>query len=780
MQRFPDGLSFSRSSTAASGMHSSAADSAKPAVTRERAEVPEGLVPEMPDWRARWQPWRASPLAGLGGATPFIWGWPAPGPASYVVGPPEAGRCPPPQGQGTPVKHHPSAGSARHHSNHTDEHSLHDGCLDLFLLRFLWALGDQPVPRRGLERRLNCWLRKVDGFQSNQTGVQLDVRLGPPRTCSSALAIEALAWCHAFSRVAAACDVRLHARLADRLRDWAASSERLGRSTARETDREGSHDPLAWQLWSAELPLAVQYVMVGVDGGAEAESAIASLRCGLEQLADPPAEGVLCWLRLLPALVACWTRCVVVANAAQVELGSHVRDAYAQSVVRLLQWTRTSGETMFSLQRGAASAEWLERAATVAGSEALRAWKAWRAPRGGAVRERSRQRAAPSAIAGPGSTGERGAAITTLAQATASGGEKPPDKADRSAVVPLPGVLPAAVVPTPPLAALPGVVPPIPVSPSPSLVATPVDASAGHQLRAPELAAGGAAGLQSPSAVPEPSYCREEPCLALMRQAGGDAPRCALVCEGESLHIELEAAGRVWLHGPWQTRIWLNGEQVPPPRAWQQTGWEVTDDALYLELEGAAASELLVQRYMVLSRRDKFVLMADALLGTDAGDICCEMCIPLSRWVAWLPAPETREGMMVAGRSRLRILPLALPEWRCDPRPGSLAVKGTSLVLQQQARRARRMLVPLWIDLAPHRWRQSCTWRQLTVGEDLAVVPPDVACAYRVQVGREQWLTYRTLGPAASRTMLGHHLVTEMLVARFTRRGLVEAILEIE
>jgi hypothetical protein len=55
-----------------------------------------------------------------------------------------------------------------------------------------------------------------------------------------------------------------------------------------------------------------------------------------------------------------------------------------------------------------------------------------------------------------------------------------------------------------------------------------------------------------------------------------------------------------------------------------------------------------------------------------------------------------------------------------------------------------------------------------------------LAVGYRVQVGGQQWLFYRSLGPRGNRTLLGHNLVTEFLAARFNRDGVAESLLEIE
>jgi hypothetical protein len=68
----------------------------------------------------------------------------------------------------------------------------------------------------------------------------------------------------------------------------------------------------------------------------------------------------------------------------------------------------------------------------------------------------------------------------------------------------------------------------------------------------------------------------------------------------------------------------------------------------------------------------------------------------------------------------------------------------------------------------------------LTVGESLAAVPPEVAAGYRVAVGRRQWLVYRALAHKGNRTLLGHNLSTEFLVARFSQDGEVAPLIEIE
>jgi hypothetical protein len=125
------------------------------------------------------------------------------------------------------------------------------------------------------------------------------------------------------------------------------------------------------------------------------------------------------------------------------------------------------------------------------------------------------------------------------------------------------------------------------------------------------------------------------------------------------------------------------------------------------------------------------------------------------------------------------VLPLALPEWRAAAAMGSLEAAPGGLLLRQQTR-ARGLYAPLFIDLGPHRMKWPLTWRQLTVGEKLQIQKPDVAVGYRVQVGGDQWLFYRSLAAPASRTLLGQNVLHEFYAARFDTEGEADELLAVD
>jgi hypothetical protein len=181
-----------------------------------------------------------------------------------------------------------------------------------------------------------------------------------------------------------------------------------------------------------------------------------------------------------------------------------------------------------------------------------------------------------------------------------------------------------------------------------------------------------------------------------------------------------------------------------------------------------------------LAKRDRFLLLADAILGDRPGPLQYDARLPLAADVSFQPARETHEGFLVH-RDRLLalVLPLALPEWREAEAGGGLGTAPGALHWQQRIA-GRRLFCPLLFNLDRTRMKQPRTWRQLTVAESVRALPADVAVGYRVAIGRRQWLIYRSLAPRANRTLLAHNLSSEMLVGRFSRKGEVESLIEIE
>jgi hypothetical protein len=289
---------------------------------------------------------------------------------------------------------------------------------------------------------------------------------------------------------------------------------------------------------------------------------------------------------------------------------------------------------------------------------------------------------------------------------------------------------------------------------------------------------------------PPPSVFSEAGAIAVLRRNWSrDDERMIVLFKGRETEIELIASGQTALSGAWRFEVRQDGRPLQISSDWEATCWCSDDDVEYLELEAQLSEGVVLQRHVALAREDRFLLLADAVFCPSAGQL--EYCgsLPLSPNVRFSAARENWEGALVDGggkarrrrsaRPLARVLPLALPEWRQATQCGGLTSADRTLELRQ-AMAGQRLFAPLFIDLDPGRFRRRLTWRQLTVAQGLAKVSADVAAGYRIAIGRQQWLVYRSLGPAANRTLLGHNLSTESLIARFGGDGQITPIVEIE
>lgn len=350
---------------------------------------------------------------------------------------------------------------------------------------------------------------------------------------------------------------------------------------------------------------------------------------------------------------------------------------------------------------------------------------------------------------------------------------------------------------------------------------------------------GGRRSKRSAKHLPDASIHSEWAELALLQSDWSQrAERLAIAYNNRRVQMELQADRRLLLHGTWEMEISADGRSLEPQGDWSETCWASDADCDYLELEIQLSQRFSVQRQIVLSRREQFLFLADAVLGEVPCDLKYAGRLPLAAEIEAEPAKETRELLLLAKEEpRAAILPLELPEWRVDPRGGSLsaceqresnrqqpaeekltngavakgadgngavshsvperraaaphgaaaiepAVGQPAAVTLCQSIHGCRLFAPLWIDLSAKRVgnldRDPLTWRQLTVAEERHILPRDVAVAYRVQAGRRQWVVYRSLAARANRTFLGINLATEFYVGQFDSDGETNSVIEID
>lgn len=270
--------------------------------------------------------------------------------------------------------------------------------------------------------------------------------------------------------------------------------------------------------------------------------------------------------------------------------------------------------------------------------------------------------------------------------------------------------------------------------------------------------------------LPKPSLNSDWSCVSIMAE-GWSKPTARLALAyavDDPVTIDLSIAGESLLSGSWWFSTTCNGKPVRPEGEWEQLCWESGKAFDFLELGLSLTEGLRLERQILFGRHDHMLYLADIIFHTNHEERAIQhsISLPLANDARWNPAAETRDGVIAGRKQRAAVMPMGLKEWRADPRGGSLTETSGRLVLSQSTE-GPALCCPLFLDFDTERSALERTWRQLTVGEWLEVVPSDQAVGYRAQSGDDQWLIYRSLGTPGNRTLLGHNVAGEFCAGQF-------------
>lgn len=277
---------------------------------------------------------------------------------------------------------------------------------------------------------------------------------------------------------------------------------------------------------------------------------------------------------------------------------------------------------------------------------------------------------------------------------------------------------------------------------------------------------------------------------AELRRTAGDESERLIVSRGDDIRLQLFRGERQLLGGLWQVGIRKDGAELFPVGPWEENCWHSDQDVDYLELELPLDEGYRLQRQMLLAREGQFLWLADAVLAPPRAAgvnpqhpkprLDYSSWLPLAADISFQPAEETHEGVLKYKKKvQATVLPVAFPEWRAEQFAGELSVSENQLQLKQTVQ-GDNLYAPLFIDLDPDRVKKPVTWRRLTVAENLHSVPRDVAAGFRVQAGKDQWVFYQALAGHGNRTVLSHNTAYEFCALRFSPKGKLQTLLEIE
>ena len=230
------------------------------------------------------------------------------------------------------------------------------------------------------------------------------------------------------------------------------------------------------------------------------------------------------------------------------------------------------------------------------------------------------------------------------------------------------------------------------------------------------------------------------------------------------------------LFGDTLPRIMVDGEFVEAVSEPEVVCWHSDEDADLLELEIEFEDGVVLQRQIVLGREDEFVFFGDAVCHHEPGrQLGIELTLPLAEGMQASGEAETNEVYLTDKKTLALILPISIGEWQADKTRGEIRIEESQVVVCQN-QVGQNLYGGVFIDLKPKRSVKPRTWRQLTVAENLEKCKPDEAVAFRVQVGKSQWVIYRSLSAPANRTFFGENHLDEFFVGRFTRDGMVPLV----
>ena len=278
-------------------------------------------------------------------------------------------------------------------------------------------------------------------------------------------------------------------------------------------------------------------------------------------------------------------------------------------------------------------------------------------------------------------------------------------------------------------------------------------------------------------------YAKAE--LATMRRNWKqDSARIAVDYARDPMWLDCVGPGGLrLLSGEWDLVIQKDGEVLETDVGWSDVCWFSDDDVDYLEIESAVEGRCRIQRQMMLVREEGLMFFSDTLLADEKGHWSIDSTWELGSDIEVRSSAKTHEAELLnsvkAGERCGLLLPLALPEWRRQPSSGKLRGESGKLVLHQEVN-GTRLYCPLVLSTRKIAKQPAFTWRHLTVAQDLEIQPSQIAQAFRVQIGKEQMVFYRSLAKTVRRSTMGLHLNSEFYAGRFdSDDAAFESIVEI-
>lgn len=250
--------------------------------------------------------------------------------------------------------------------------------------------------------------------------------------------------------------------------------------------------------------------------------------------------------------------------------------------------------------------------------------------------------------------------------------------------------------------------------------------------------------------------------------------------DGPSVQLQLCLLGVPFVDGEWGLNVRLDGQLLSWTDAWKCICWTSDTDMDYIELQLDMPDGTMLCRQVMVSRKDHFLVVADAVSKAGSRRIDLVSTLPLRRGVKAKADVATREIRLASEDVKVRCFPVALPDDRLHSTVGRFDVDAGHLRLVQAATN-EGLYAPIVLDWSPDRTPLEAEWRSLTITEEGKKIAPWQAAGHRFRLGKLHLVIYRSLQHSEdSRALLGLHTDRETVIAQFNDQGYVLPIVSVD
>jgi hypothetical protein len=259
-----------------------------------------------------------------------------------------------------------------------------------------------------------------------------------------------------------------------------------------------------------------------------------------------------------------------------------------------------------------------------------------------------------------------------------------------------------------------------------------------------------------------------------------DADLCVVNWDEPAASIHLAVLGTPLLSGSWTSEVIVNGETIGPVEGWGCSCWFSDKEAAFVELEADPTDSIHVVRHVMLSLKDRIGIFCESVTTTDSdATVRLSNQLPLAAKPLAVVNSITREIALHADCVSTRVIPAWLEDDRVQHAIGRCEKIDDELVSEGEG--LGGAIIPLVFDWHPERQALDADWNRLTVTEDRAVVSTQNAAGFRVRIGKQQLLIYRSLRPGDfPRAVMGLHTLNETVYGRVKKSGEVAPLVLVD